>query len=377
MDTLSLNIYTSNWLITLGLVLLGTILLLFAWAMAYKWLRFLVRKTSIVVDDIFVQAAYLPGMLIILVLGVSIGLNPLIYFFPALNILKSVPYISYVFVFSLFWFCLKCIAGLEKAVITNTEAFIPANLLRLMNLNEGALHSIMRILRACIIIIFLLTLLSISGISITGILAFGGVGGIIVGFAIKDTLANFFSGLLIFWERPFVVGEWVRCPPAGIEGVVEKIGWRITQIRTFDNRPMYIPNSIFTSNYIETPQRMTSRRIREHIGIRYMDIAKLSIIMSDVKQMLSEREDINKPHARNKGPLVVFESYGEYSLIFMVDAMTNKTSWHDYNKTKGYIFFKIADIVKKHKAEFAFPTQTLQLENKPQTGETEYIRTTQ
>ena len=58
-------------------------------------------------------------------------------------------------------------------------------------------------------------------------------GGAIVAFAAKDTLSNFFSGIIVFTERPFVVGDWIRCPGTEVEGVVEKIGWRMTQMRTF------------------------------------------------------------------------------------------------------------------------------------------------
>ena len=87
----------------------------------------------------------------------------------------------------------------------------------------------------------LLTLLQTLGLSISGLMAFGGMGGIAVGFAAKDILANFFGGLFIYTDRPFSVGDWIRSPDRDIEGTVEKIGWRVTRIRTFDKRPLYIP----------------------------------------------------------------------------------------------------------------------------------------
>ena len=107
--------------------------------------------------------------------------------------------------------------------------------------------------------------------SVSGLLAFGGIGGIAVGFAAKDLLANFFGGLMIYLDRPFSVGDWIRSPDKEIEGTVEDIGWRLTRIRTFDKRPLYIPNSIFASISVENPSRMSNRRIYEKIGIRYDD----------------------------------------------------------------------------------------------------------
>jgi len=76
------------------------------------------------------------------------------------------------------------------------------------------------------------------GYSISGVLAFGGIGGIAVGFAARDLLANFFGGFMIYMDRPFDVGDWIRSPDQEIEGTVEKIGWRLTTIRTFDKRPL-------------------------------------------------------------------------------------------------------------------------------------------
>ena len=63
----------------------------------------------------------------------------------------------------------------------------------------------------------------------------------------KDLLSNFFGGLFIYMDRPFAVGDWIRSPDRELEGVVEKIGWRVTVIRTFDKRPLYVPNSVFSS----------------------------------------------------------------------------------------------------------------------------------
>ena len=66
--------------------------------------------------------------------------------------------------------------------------------------------------RVTVIIITVLVILQTLGFSISGVLAFGGIGGIAVGFAAKDMLANFFGGLTIYLDRPFTVGEWIRSP---------------------------------------------------------------------------------------------------------------------------------------------------------------------
>ena len=76
-------------------------------------------------------------------------------------------------------------------------------------------------------------------------------------------------------DRPFTIGDWVRSPDRSIEGTVEDIGWRVTRIRTFDQRPLYVPNAVFSQIAIENPSRMLNRRIYELFGLRYEDSRRL------------------------------------------------------------------------------------------------------
>ena len=143
------------------------------------------------------------------------------------------------------------------------------------------------------IITALLIAMQLLGYSVSGLLAFGGIGGIAVGFAAKDLLANFFGGLMIYLDRPFSVGDWIRSPDKEIEGTVEDVGWRLTRIRTFDKRPLYIPNSVFASISVENPSRMTNRRIYETVGIRYCDMDSMNNIVQQVTQMLKDHDAID------------------------------------------------------------------------------------
>lgn len=107
------------------------------------------------------------------------------------------------------------------------------------------------------------------GVNIAGLLAFGGVGGIAAGLAAKSLLANLFGGLSVYLDHPFRIGDWIRSPDREIEGTVEEIGWRRTLIRTFDMRPLYVPNALFMTISVENPSRMLNRRTFEKVGVRY------------------------------------------------------------------------------------------------------------
>ena len=113
-----------------------------------------------------------------------------------------------------------------------------------------------RVLRASVIITTGLLILQAYGLPIEGVLAFGGAGGIAVGFAAKDVLANSFGTLMLLVDKPFVVGDWIRSRDREIEGTVEDVGWRSTRIRNFDRRPLYVPNANFASLAVENPQRI-------------------------------------------------------------------------------------------------------------------------
>lgn len=198
-----------------------------------------------------------------------------------------------------------------------------------------------------------------SGISISALLAFGGAGGIIVGLAARDLLSNFFGGMVIYWDKPFSIGDWIRSPDREIEGVVEDIGWRITTIRTFDKRPLYVPNSVIASITIENPQRMLNRRIFETIGIRYSDINKIRVITKKVKTMLQFHSAIDAEQTL----MVNFNAYGESSVDFFIYAYTKTTDWVKYHGIKQDILLKIHEIIEEEEAQIAYPTRVLNIEN--------------
>ena len=219
-----------------------------------------------------------------------------------------------------------------------------------------------KLLRASIIITASLVILQNLGFSISGVLAFGGVGGIAVGFAAKDLLANFFGGLTVYMDRPFVVGDWVRSPDKNIEGTVEHIGWRLTRIRTFDKRPLYVPNATFTTISLENPSRMTHRRIQETIGVRYDDIGQVRSIVESVKRMLIEHDEIDDMQTL----IVNLNQFGDSSVNLMVYTFTKTTIWVKFHEIKQDVLLRIAEIIEEHGASIAFPTTTLHVASLPE-----------
>ena len=214
---------------------------------------------------------------------------------------------------------------------------------------------VVRVLKILVVVITALIIMQEIGLSISGLLAFGGVGGLIVGLAAKDLLSNFFGGMMIFFDRPFRVGEFIKSPDRNIEGIVEKIGWRLTVVRTFSKNVLYIPNTAFSSIIVENATRMSNRRINETIGIRYDDLNKMTDIIQDVNNILESNPDIDQTQKAK----VYFKSFSASSCDFFIYAFTKTKDWEEFLRIKQDVLLKVAEIIEQHNAEIAYPTTTV------------------
>lgn len=307
------------------------------------------HSTKSLWDDALFEALHRPARWMIWILGLSYAasiaarqteVNLLTMIAPARTVLS---------IMMIVWFIVGFIKRAENNLTDPDYARKP--------MDKTTAMAIGKLLRVSTIITSALVVLQSLGYSISGVLAFGGIGGIAVGFAAKDLLANFFGGLMIYLDRPFAVGDWVRSPDKNIEGTVEDIGWRLTRIRTFDKRPLYVPNATFTQISVENPSRMLNRRIKETIGIRYDDAGKMAAIVSDVKAMLQNHSAIDQ----NQTMIVNFDAFNSSSLDFFIYTFTKTTAWIEYHEIKQDVMLKIIDIIERHNAECAFPTSTVHI----------------
>jgi len=308
-------------------------------------------KTTSKWDDTFFAALEGPARTLVWVVGLtfaleraSVGLDLQAIFSPLRGALV---------VATLTWALIRFIDRVQRRMIQDPKTD---------DLDLTTVEAIGRLIRITVLITSGLIILQTLGFSVSGVLAFGGLGGIAVGFAAKDLLSNFFGGLMIFLDRPFGVGDWIRSPDRDIEGTVESLGWRLTTIRTFDKRPLYVPNATFLSIAVENPSRMSHRRIYETIGVRYDDAAQIRAIVERVKAMLEMHPDIDASQTL----MVNFNQFGPSSLDFFLYCFTKTTVWTDYHRVKEDVLLQAYDLITALGAEVAFPTQTLHLQVEPE-----------
>lgn len=341
----SLNI--GNWMMNFVVVLLITLLLQLIWRLFDRKTQLIVERSNYYWDNIIWFALWRPVNWLIMLMGGSMALRVVaeseqLFISDYLPLLQKIA-----FLLLIAWVFWRLVYQAEQTFIADDDK------------DTTTVTAIAKLAKLSIIIIISLSVIQTLGVSISGVLAFGGMGGLVVGMAAKDLLSNLFGALMVYMDKPFKVGDWIRSPDKSIEGTVEAIGWRVTRIRTFDKRPLYVPNSLFTQIVVENPSRMSNRRIKETFALRYRDVDRVAGIIKAVREMLEQHPDIDSQQTL----IVNFDYFNNSSLDFFIYTFTKTTNWILYHEIKQDVLLQVAEIVKQHRAEFAFPTRQLHIDS--------------
>ena len=339
-------------LLKLVLVVLGMLLASYAWRRVLVFLQNTAKLTSGVVDDAFLHAINRPARALIWFVGLFVMIE--IIATSHLNPIWTERTMQSGIIVLLGWFLI----GLTRQY---TRMRFDAADRRDTDVDVDLYQAVSRVVQFTIIVLLGIFLMQIFDISVTGILTFGGVGGLVVGFAAKDMLENFFGGLMLHMDRPFKTGDWIRSPDRNIEGTVERIGWRQTLIRTHSRNALYIPNGMFLTIVIENPGRMSHRMIKAVVGLRYEDMGRMRPVVEEVQKYLEDSDDFDPEMPR----LVRFNAFNNSSIDFFVQCYTREVQRVQYTNIKQNLLYAIAEIVARHDADFAFPTQTVHLQSDP------------
>jgi len=210
-----------------------------------------------------------------------------------------------------------------------------------------------RVLRVAIVIVAGLMVLQESGVQIAGILAGLGIGGLAVALAAKDTLANVFGTITIVADYPFDIGDWIKTKD--VEGTVEDIGFRSTQVRTFGNSLVSVPNAKLAGSAIENFSRMFKRRISFRIGVTYETTPdQMREALARVRDVLRNHEDI-----RQDFWLVYFTDFAGSALEIMVYCFTNTTVWAEFLAVRESLNLQLMQTLGEIGVEFAFPSRAV------------------
>lgn len=310
---------------------------------------------------------------LIIVFGFSVFF--MILLFPKSNVYLNLLFnISYVAIITLFFVKSLDILATEKIdYISN----------KFPNLRPEIINLLFKLVKGVILIISLLVILKLFGLDISTIVASLGIGGLAIALAAKDSLSNLFSSISILLDNSFKQGDWIKT--TSVEGTVVEIGIRSTTIRTFDNALVTVPNSsIANSTITNWNRRRLGRRIKMSIGLTYSSDRKMiEKTVIDIKKMLIEhpgiandksldtldKEKTNRlisiyDHRGIKNTLLVYlDTLNASSIDIGIYCFSKTVNWEEWLDTKQDVILKIMEIVENNGLEFAFPTQSIWIEN--------------
>ena len=313
-----------------------------------------------------------PMLLTLIAYAIDICVS--IAYYPAPMPIKFANFLTITFVIAVTWLILSVLNGYGMVLI---------NELTKKSGRKEVINLILKISYFIIFVIALLITLSKLGFNDSAIISSLGIGGLAVALATKDILANFFASVMLLFDNSFSQGDWIVC--GDIEGTVVEIGLRKTTVRTFDNALIFVPNSKLASDPIRNwSRRKMGRRIRMLIGLEYSATTEqIKKCVDEIKQMLIDHPDIAKGDdmgskkasrydrgivsiddlAGYKSNLfVVVDEFADSSINILVYCFSKTIVWGEFLAVKEDVMLKIMNIVEANGLGFAFPSQSLYVE---------------
>ncbi|MBH5320557.1 mechanosensitive ion channel family protein [Paenibacillus sp. GSMTC-2017] len=211
--------------------------------------------------------------------------------------------------------------------------------------------------RFVIIILVATVVISEWGFSINGVVAGMGLGSLAIALAAKDTLGNILGGIIIIIEKPFSKGDWILTP--SVEGVVEDITFRSSQIRTFADAIVTVPNSTLADQPITNWSRMGKRRITFSLNVAIdTEANKLRTAIDRIEQYLTEDPSVDP------GTIMVrFNEIKEGSLGIFLYYFSKTVAWKEHLTVRQDTTLAMMRILEEEGIKLAYPVQRVLLEN--------------
>ena len=199
---------------------------------------------------------------------------------------------------------------------------------------------------------------------ITAFIASLGIGAMAIAFAAKDSLANVFGSIVIITERPFVVGDWISAN--NVEGIVEKVSFRSTCIRTFYQELVYVPNNLLSNTPIINYTQRQKYRIQFLLGVTYSTTREqLQNVCQQIRQLCEQMDDIY-----SEGFDVNFFEFGDSSLNIRIVCYAKVPENTQNYALKNSMYHKIRErfnlevmrILEENGVSCAFPSRSIYFE---------------
>jgi MscS family membrane protein len=314
-----------------------------------RYARRLTAKTANQLDDMVVSIVH-RSVTFILVLGaVYFGVR-------TLNVPDAVDNFMVKAVFILF--VLKVTKEFETFVEFLIESYIRPLAQRQKGLVKTFVPPMLKFTKFVVWTLAILLIISNLGYNITSIIAGLGIGGLAVALAAQETISHAFGSLTILTDQPFKVGDWVETD--GVEGEVLEIGIRSTKIQTLERTVVSVPNGSLASSKINNYSKRNARKVEQTFDFAYdTTVVKMKTLLKTIESIIKKDKDTEVDTMR-----VHFKDFGESALkVEVLYYITDMTSYSQYLNIRQRINLKIKAAAEKLRADMAFPTRSLYIEN--------------
>jgi len=313
-----------------------------------KTIYTIVKKTATTVDDDILDAIKRPIDFLFIIIGINFAMTVLHLDDEVTAVINKL--IRSGFILVVFWSIINILNHLSVNIHKITNRFGD-------KINADFSNFIVKSIRFFILVLGFIAVLQEWGYNVSGFLASLGLVGMAFALAAKDTAGNLFGSLVIFTDKPFKIGDWIKTPQ--VEGTIENVGIRSTKVRTFAQALVSVPNGTLANSAILNWSKMGKRRVKTTLGLTYDTSGEtLETIIKDIKNMLE-----NHPEIHQETIHIYFSAFGESSLSIFCYYFTKSTNWAEFMRVREDTYLSIMKIVENNGSSFAFPTQTLHIEN--------------
>ncbi len=231
-------------------------------------------------------------------------------------------------------------------------------------LDDMLVPLISSVVKFLVIFIGVLLVMQSMGYQVSSLIAGLGIGGAALALASKDTLANLFGAFVVFFDKPFEIGDWISVN--GVEGEVEEIRLRTTVIRTWDNSVVTLPNQVLSTDNINNYERRHYRKMECGFGVLYSTKSdQIEEIVKKIKAHLAvnavkDPANIKPEEIYAPNYYVAFKGFGDSSLDIQVTVFTVNRGLARHIEDRQRFLLEIMHIVEEAGTGFAFPTRTLE-----------------
>jgi len=220
--------------------------------------------------------------------------------------------------------------------------------------SRAAVSVISGLIKGVLWAIALLMILSNLGVNITSLVAGLGIGGIAIAMALKNILGDLFGSFAIYFDKPFVVGDFIVAS-GDTMGTVEKIGIKTTRIRSPQGEEIVMPNDKLTSVKIQNFKKMERRRNLTRLGVVYgTPTEKMKKIPDMIRNILEPIKSITADR-------IHFKEFADSTLVFEIVYYVESKEYSDFMDAQQEVNLKIKEVFDREGIEIAFPTQTIYL----------------